>query len=113
MKTSDASELFEEFMAKLEAAYNKVSPVLKHDPEARGTIMAAATDEMDIVLAVWREPDGVHYRIIKGADTMAERVATQTFGRVGFAVVPVFDVDDAAAAKEAYDIIKAMPAVLQ
>ena len=63
---NDASELFEQFMSRTADAYGKLEPVMKSAPEARGIMMAAACDEADIVLAVWRADVGIQY-IIKAA----------------------------------------------
>jgi hypothetical protein len=110
---NDVSELFEQFMSRMADAYNQLEPALRCDPDMRGTMMAAACDVADIVLAVWRVDVGVQYLIIKGADYLYECVDKQMPIEVEFAVVPVLDVDDAHAAKEAYDIISAAPGAIQ
>jgi hypothetical protein len=109
----DASEIFEQFMCHITKAYNVLAPALEADPDMRGTMMAAACDVAEIVLAVWQADAGIQYLLIKRADYLYECVNTQLPVGVEFAVVPVLDVDDAWAAKEAYDIISAAPEVAQ
>ena len=110
---SDASEMFEQFMSRITEAYDKLSPVLKYDREVKGTMMAMACEEAELVFAVWRATEGVQYKIVKGEDALRECIDTRQPVRIDFAVVPVLDAGDACAAKEAYDIIRAAPEVMQ